>query len=482
MPKQTLRTLAKVASFTAAVLALTLPLNAKAADDTSAEEIKALREQVALLQQRLDALEARENTKAAAPTQTAAETPAPAAPKPDAVTTTLGHGSMIKFTTQDKSYAFQINSRLQVDGHFFTNDNDGNGNARNNEFYVRRALITFKGTAGNWNWVLTPNLVGGSAAVAVDDAWIEYAFSDQLHIWAGRFPTLEGWEMYKSNGKTLFIERGLPSNLTTGREIGIMATGNAFNKILNYGAALVDGALDGNTQLNNVNLSGDMDVVGKITITPFAPMKGSPLAGLTVGVSGSYGQENVTLDGTTDKSIAFKTAGRGTFLKIQTGTLINGSRHRFNPQASYYYGPFGLVAESLSSSYDMTRGGVKHSVDNTGWTAQASWVVTGENASANGIKPNHPFSLNGDGWGALEIAARVNALDADKDLFTGTSAQILAVSGSVQKAEAYGVGLRWYLTENLLWMLDYENTDFSGLGASNKKTEQVVMTRVQVEF
>jgi phosphate-selective porin OprO and OprP len=481
MSENTLKKFATIASLSAAMLTLTLPLNAKAADDTSAEEIKALREQITLLQQRLDAIEAKENAKSEADKQAAAAKPAPEAPKPTDVITTLGKGSIINFTTQDKSYGFQIKARFQLDGHYFTDDTDGNGTARNDEFYVRRALITFKGTVGNWNYVLTPNLVGASAAVGIDDAWIEYAFSDQLHIWGGRFPTLEGWEMYQSNGKLTFVERGLPSNLTTGREIGLMATGNAFNKIVNYGAALIDGALDGNTQLNNVNLSGDMDVVGKITITPFAPMKGSVLAGLTVGASGSYGQENVTLDGTTDKSISYKTAGRCTFLKIQTGTLINGNRYRLNPQASYYYGPVGFVGEYLSSSYDMTRGGLKHSIDNTGWTAQASWVVTGENASANGVKPNHPFSLNAGGWGALELAARFNALTGDKDLFTGTSSQILAASGSVQKAEAYAVGLKWYLTENLLWMLDYENTDFSGLGA-DKKTEQVVMTRVQVEF
>ena len=47
-----------------------------------------------------------------------------------------------------------------------------------------------------------------------------------------------------------------------------------------------------------------------------------------------------------------------------------------------------------------------------------------------------------------------------------------------------GAGLNWYLSENLKWMLNYENTIFDG-GAKNngdRPDEQAMFTRVQVRF
>ena len=481
-----MKTIAKVASFSAAMLCLALPMNAQTSQTASAEEIKALREQITLLQQRLDAVEAR----AAAP---AVAAPA-AAPKPDAVTTTLGKKSMISFTTEDKKYNFQVKARLQVDAHTYGETATGNS-----DIYIRRALVTFKGKADKLSWVMTPNLAGSS--VTIDDAWLEYDISDMIHPWLGRIPTLEGWEMAQSNGKTLFIERGLPSSLTTGREHGLMVTGNTENKVFSYGVAVVDGALDGNVQLNNKNLSNDMNLVGKITVSPFAGDKESPLASMTFGLSGSYGQEYASLDSTTDKTLIFKTAGRNTFLEIAKDTVItetingetvkttykvtlDGNRSRFNPQFSYYVGSFGVMSEYMASSYEMKA--IKQDktydsrdITNSAWVVQASYVLTGEKASAGGVKPNSPFSLDNGTWGAWELGARYNEFKADKDLFNGTS--FVNTNNYCQEAKSFGVAVKWYMTENLLWMFSFDNTKFDGLGA-DKDDEQCFATRVQVEF
>jgi phosphate-selective porin OprO and OprP len=466
MLKDTMNTLAKAAIIVPMILAFGNTLVAE--DSTISGEVAALREQIAQLQTRLDAIEKKQSEAKIAEAK-------PAEEKPTDVTVSLGNKSAFSAITRDKRYSFQVKLRLQTDFIYFPDDDDGT-----DKVYIRRALITFKGSMDKLNWVLTPNLVGGTAATSVDDAWLEYCLSEPLHLWAGRFPTLEGWEMYQSNGKTLFIERALPSGLTTGREIGVMGTGVAMNKVLNYGVAVIDGALDGNTQLNNDNLGDQMDFVGKLTVTPFAPMKDSALAGLTVGLSGSAGKENVSLTGDTDKSIKYKTAGRNTFLQVTTGVLVKGDRSRLNPQMSYYYGPFGFVSEYMDSSYEMIRNNVRKDITNSGWMAQASWVITGEKASANGVKPAKPI---GDcGWGAFELGLRFDDFSGDDKLFEGASAdRLVDITKYTQNADSWGIALKWYLTENFVWSINYVETDFSGKGA-DRDSEQAVMSRFQVEF
>jgi phosphate-selective porin OprO/OprP len=51
-------------------------------------------------------------------------------------------------------------------------------------------------------------------------------------------------------------------------------------------------------------------------------------------------------------------------------------------------------------------------------------------------------------------------------------------------ARAYGVGLNWYLNQNLRWSFNYEHTRFEGGAASggNRPDEQALFTRFQLAF
>ena len=129
----------------------------------------------------------------------------------------------------------------------------------------------------------------------------------------------------------------------------------------------------------------------------------------------------------------------------------------------------------------MSRGGVGHKIRNQGWTIEASYVLTGEKNSFGGVTPAQPFDFGKGGWGAFEVGMRYNAFEADKDLFTGSSTTLLATTSSAQKAEAIGAMFKWHLTQNLLWGLNYEVTQFSGLGA-DKDDEQVITSRMQINF
>jgi phosphate-selective porin OprO/OprP len=481
MSEYSVKHLAKLAAISATMLAASLPASAQSADASANEEIKVLREQIKLLQARLDAIEQKEAAQeqaakaapAPAPAAVAAATTATAAkPDPKSVTATINNKG-ITLSTADKNYTFSIRPRIQTDAHFFPDTGDGQ-----NEFYMRRLLISFRGTAGFVGWRFTPNFAG-SNTTTIDDGWIELNnLIPNSSLVVGKFPGLEGLENTQSNASTLFIERGLSNNLVPSRDIGVKFGGKIANNVVEYGISLTNGSLDGSSMNNNTGLCDEKTVAGLIRVTPFAAKKGSPLAGLTFGIAGVYGEDTMTLDGSTDKVLKYKTSGRNTFLTVNNNVLLDKDHTRINPHLYYYYKQFGFLSEYVSSKYTIVKGAKDYDITNTGWTAQASVVVTGENASFGNVKPAHPFTLDGDGWGAFEVGVRYNALEGDKDLFDYG----FVSNSSVQKAEAWGLALKWYFTENLLWAVDFENTDFSGKGNSKMDSEQTIMSRFQIDF
>jgi phosphate-selective porin OprO/OprP len=72
-------------------------------------------------------------------------------------------------------------------------------------------------------------------------------------------------------------------------------------------------------------------------------------------------------------------------------------------------------------------------------------------ASFRGLKPVHP--LGKDGWGAWEVAARYSNTDLAFDPLAGAAAG--GVTGGEQNI--WSVGLNWYPTAGLRFMLDYDN-------------------------
>ena len=49
-------------------------------------------------------------------------------------------------------------------------------------------------------------------------------------------------------------------------------------------------------------------------------------------------------------------------------------------------------------------------IQNSAWEVSASWVLTGEDASYNGVTPLHPFDFRKGTWGAWQIVGRLETL------------------------------------------------------------------------
>ena len=118
------------------------------------------------------------------------------------------------------------------------------------------------------------------------------------------------------------------------------------------------------------------------------------------------------------------------------------------------------------------------------WQAQASWFLTGEEESFKGFKPNNVFSLDDDNWGAFELVARYQEFDPDDDAFVGGAASFADPAANARKAATYGLGLNWYLNENVKWVLNSEHTNFDGGAPSgaDRADEDVFLTRFGLTF
>ena len=109
-------------------------------------------------------------------------------------------------------------------------------------------------------------------------------------------------------------------------------------------------------------------------------------------------------------------------------------------------------------------------LDFAGWYVQASLVLTGEakgyntaNATFTPPKPRIPFSLEGGGWGAWEVAARYSDVDLnDNQGVLGHPVPLDGIRGGEQKI--WTVGLNWYPNSVLRIAFDYERIDINRLG------------------
>jgi phosphate-selective porin OprO/OprP len=128
----------------------------------------------------------------------------------------------------------------------------------------------------------------------------------------------------------------------------------------------------------------------------------------------------------------------------------------------------------------------------SGWYVEASWILTGEtktyqpNANNNGMatyaNPHvaAPFALGG--FGAWEIVARYSTLDLNWEAgaLGTTCAPSACIRGGAQKI--WSIGLNWYLSNNVRFLLDYMHVDvdkLNGSGAQVGQTFSVVGTRLQ---
>lgn len=390
----------------------------------------------------------------------------PAAPKDSAKLTAGSRGIAVE--SADKAFRFQVNGLAQVDTRFYL---QGSGNAADT-FDARRVRPTLRGVL--WNdleFRFTPELSG---TVRILDAYGDYRISDALRIQFGNFKAPVGLERLQGGGNIRFNERGYATEFTPARDLGVQLHGKVLDKSLTWKFGVFNGAVDGHNGAASTDVNNSFDLAGSLFANPFQGSDSEALRGLGIGFAGSWGRQ--------DRDAAFRVRSTSRLDVARSGDLTEkGTSYRLNPQLTYYYGPLGFLGEYIVSSRHLGKAGTAHKrFTNHAWTAQVSYVLTGEDNGYGGIRPKSPFKWDGEGFGAWEVALRYTGVRFDKDLWrTG-----LLGATQAKRANTWSVGLNWYLTENFKAALSYDNTHYKDgkAGGGDRKTDHAILTRFQVAF
>jgi len=392
----------------------------------------------------------------------------------------------------DGANIIRFRANLQVDGRWFS---DKGTPQSADTFLVRKARPYLEGTVDNiYDFRVMPDFGQGKAILV--DAYVAGRFRPWFTLQAGKFKGPVGLERLQPDQYNRFLELGLPSDLVPNRDLGVQLGGDLFGGALSYAVGYFDGVTDGSSTDANaspdVDNDGKKDVEGRLFSQPFLSSGNPYLSGLGFGVGGTY--VNATGSATNTLLATYKTTSTQSFFGYRTGTsatYADGRRERLAPQLFYYAGSFGLLAEYVRSSQDVSRQvstALKRSdtIDNSAWQVSASYFLTGERESYNNFIPRSRFTpgRQGSGWGAWELVARLQELRIDRAAFAGGASSFADPGLAPRRAFAYGIGLNWYLDEYVRWMFDYEHTKFDGGGAggTDRPDERAFLTRFQLAF
>jgi len=249
-----------------------------------------------------------------------------------------------------------------------------------------------------------------------------------------------------------------------------MLQGRLFDNIMRYQLALTNG-----TGENRADDNDAKDVAARFTFLPFRNMEGSCLSKLHLGVSGTFGKENTDFS-----AIAFKTVGGTEFVDFTQGDILRGTRTRLGTEFIWLYGPASIKSEAMWMWLDdLQNSPISGNFSFSSWYILGTYVLTGEEEKIQWINPREPFNPFKGTWGAWELAARYAVFHSEDDLFESGLA-----NGAIE-AQAFTLGINWYLNDFVRFMLDYEHTEFNDNIIFKGKTvdnEDVLVAQWELDF
>lgn len=411
--------------------------------------------------------------------------------KKDAQAPVVGAGDK-GFTVRSADGAFELKIRglLQADARFYADDEQ----AFNDTFLLRRMEPSFEMTLGKLAYVkLQPQFAGDTATTS--DVFGELRFHPAVTLRAGKAKTPLGLEYLQSSSATMFAERGLPTELGAGRDFGVQLLGEVLAGRVAYAVAWSNGAPDGRDAAST-DTDSHKDVAARLFFEPFRNGEGF-LRGLGFGIAATRGTKVGAIGSSSSATAAtynntlprYRSPGQSTvfsYLIPSTGTpaladtvLAAGDHTRLSPQLYYSGGPVGLLAEHMSSEQEVSINGVADTFEHTAWQVAASVLLTGEDASYKGVRPDAPYAAGAPGWGAFEVALRYGVLDIDDDVFPAYADP----ARSVSEAANTGAALNWYLTANVRVSLDWQRTTYEGgAAAGDRDDEKALFARAQIAY
>lgn len=385
-------------------------------------------------------------------------------------------------TIQSSDGRFSLQLRLlgQFDAAYYMQDSRArqlaaaNGPDLSSGTNFRRAQIGFQGKLfGDWSYLFNTEFGGSSGTETggrVQSLYIQYDGLKPFTFRIGAYPPPGGLEDNTSSGDTIFLERAAASDIMRnavggdGRDAATISySTDKLYAAFSYTGSKVGSAAEFDEQSALLaRLSGVVysDADTRIVLSA----SGAYLLRAPDGSAATLATRSVTLSSTPELTVdstgtkLISTGAINTEHLTVWGAESGASWRSLYGQAGYFHYNLERRASALSD------------LNFSGWYAQATWVLTGEsrgyntsNAAFTSPKPRIPFSLEGGGWGAWELAARYSVVDLnDHEGAIGFAMPVEGIRGGAQKI--WTLGLNWYPNNLLRFALDYEHIEVDRIG------------------
>ncbi|TWB73125.1 phosphate-selective porin OprO/OprP [Nitrospirillum amazonense] len=489
-------------------------------------QIDALNKQIQALQAQLQAISAQTDAanKAAAESKAAAEKAATSATAATANLPSITFPNGVPtFTSADKAFSFQPVGRIHLDYGYNFQDAKNPDNRANKDitdgFNFRRAYIGFAGKAFNdFTYNVTADFPGRfNQSGRLQTAQLTYTGYKGWLIDVGAMQPAITFEDSISSNDIGLLERPGITNVVTGLiasegrlSAGVRTFGdNYFADVYLTGANVNTSPFGSTTVLTSTGgatasvTSSAVTGVADDQKAAFARAAFRPIndehtivhVGADVGYMYAPPQTNgVNAAGSHVLALSERPENRygGLGAILNTGNINANSVAIYGGEAAVRYDSFWAQGEGYQ--IDVTRRKVLSTATNDpsffGYYAEAGWVLTGQkrNYVANqgafsAPTVDKPLNPGAGQWGTWEAVARYSFLNLNSDTWATNTAN--RVRGGQQ--EVWTLGLNWYMTSNVRFMLDYQFIDLKKYSSATNNTQvgdnwQSLGGRVQFTF
>ena len=402
-----------------------VPAAAQSADLAAVQEqLAAMQAEIARSAAQVAELQAREQTRLAAPPPE----PAPTVP-PESSPAVAWKGA--PEITGEGGWSFKPRGRLQVDSAVIDAPVAIAGDSLGVGTEFRRAYIGFDGTLpGGFGYRIEADLAGSS--VDLTDVYLTYRASRELTLTVGQHKPFWGLEEMTSDLFTPFMERAaFHSAFGFERRVGVSGNYAGKDVIVQLGA-FADNAADLNADTDN-----SYSVDGRVVFAP-------KLGGGQLHIGGSAHLRELNDAGTTVRYRARPFFHTTDLRLVDTRAFSATGERNFGLELAYLQGPFHVTLEGHQLT--ARRPGLPDPTFRGGYAEIGMLLTPGDksgyrNGAFDRIRPVNPVSAGG--IGAIQLNARYDRID----LTDGT------IVGGTQQAA--GLSAIWIPTEYIRFLVNY---------------------------
>lgn len=334
----------------------------------------------------------------------------------------------------------------------------------------RRARLGIEGKAFgafDYNFLYDFGGSGVEDPGKISAAWVQYGFPVAgLKLRVGAFSPPSGLDEAVSTNGSLFVERASPAEVVRGiaagdgrTSVALLAGGEAWTA-----TAAITGNVVGTSSFDDQSA-----FVGRLTYVPFRRDDALVHIGVNTSivfspaasgpdVSGAPAVTNVRLRDRPEIRVD------GARL-IDTGNIDADGVTTIGAEFGAQWRNLYLQTEYFD--IDIDRKGALSDPEFSGWYAQAGWTITGEPrrysaGTFDAPRPAKPFDLKKGTWGAWELGLRYSKLDLNYLAGApGTAPVASAIRGGEQ--EIFTLGLNWYVNNVLRFQAAYQDVSVDRL-------------------